>query len=222
MTTVRHYIQAIRYFKGITEDELVFVSRGSVLREYVAGETIFMEGSPTDGLWIVERGHVKIYKLSTDGNEHILHLRGAGKSFNDISALDGSANPANATALSSQTLVWLVPVGVIQAVLYQNPQVALNVIQLLATRVRSLVYQIENLALYSVLVRLARFLLEQEQDETLVGTAITRTVIAAHLNTTPQTISTTLRELENLGAISFNRHQIRIIDKTLMRSIAML
>ena len=187
----------------------------------MAGEIIFLEGEAAEGLWIVETGQVKIFKLSADGGEHILHLRGPGKSFNDIAALDSGSNPANATALSPEAQVWLVPSEVLTYVLSQNTQVALNVIRLLAIRVRSLVGQIEDLALFSVTVRLARFLLKQAEDPTLSGPGITRTAIAAHINTTPQTISNVLHSLEESGAVEFDRHRIVIVNEPLLRSIAM-
>lgn len=222
MTTVKHHIESISYFAGIAEDELAYVVSHSILRQFSAGEIIFLEGDPTHGLWIVEEGSVKIFKLNPDGGEHILHLRGPGTSFNDISALDGGANPANAAALSTKADVWLIPVDVIQMVLARNPLVALNVIRLLAARVRSLVTQIEDLALYSVMVRLARFLIKQATDPSLSAPGVTRTAIAAHINTTPQTISNLLRSLEEAGAIEFNRHRIVIVNERILRSIAMM
>lgn len=220
--TIKSYINSIIYFEGVTQEELAYIAENSILQTYTAGEAIFLENDPADGLWIVEKGRVKIFKLSPDGNEHILHLRGPGKTFNDIGALDGGSNPANATALSSEVQVWLVPSTVITYVLSHNPQVALNVIRLMAKRVRSLVGQIEDLALYSVIVRLARFLLKQLEDPSLSGPGVTRTAIAAHLNTTPQTISVALREIESAGAIQFDRHQITIIDEDKLQKIAML
>lgn len=219
---IKSYIDSVIYFEGITADELAYIINHSILRTYTVNETIFMEGDDADGLWIVQRGRVKIYKLSPEGGEHILHLRGPGKTFNDIAALDGGANPANAAALSPHTEVWLVPSQVITHVLTQNPQVALNVIRLLANRVRSLVGQIEDLALYSVVVRLARFLIKQLDDPSLSGPGVTRTTIAAHLATTPQTISTVLKTLEEMGAIEFNRHEVLIVREDLLHSIAML
>jgi CRP-like cAMP-binding protein len=193
-----------------------------VLRSFSAGETLFHEGEAADGLWIVKEGHVKIFKLNPDGGEHILHLRGPGDTFNDISALDGGGNPANAAALSHNVQVWLIPSAVLTHVLTHNAQVSLNVIRLLAVRVRSLVGQIEELALYSVIVRLARFLLKQSEDPSLSGPGVTRTAIAAHINTTPQTISNLLHSLEEMGAIHFDRHHVIIVDEQLLRSIAML
>lgn len=222
MESVQNYVKSIVYFEGIAEEEIAYITDNSVLRFYSGGELIFLEGEFAEGLWIVKKGSVKIFKLNQDGEEHILHLRGPGKTFNDISALDGGHNPANAAALSAEVVVWLIPSPIIQRVLAKNPQLALNVIKMLAGRVRSLVGQIEDLALYSVIVRLSRFLLKQDIDPSLTGPGITRTAIAAHINTTPQTISNMLRSLENAGAIRFDRHEIIIVNEAILRSIAML
>ncbi len=222
LASIASYIASIAYFDGITDEELAYVARHSVVRTYAAGEMIFLEDEPATGLWVVETGHVKIFKLNPDGGEHILHLRGPGKTFNDVAALDGGKNPANAAALSPNARVWLIPSEVITYVLTRNTRVALNVIRLLAVRVRTLVAQIEDLALYSVMVRLARFLLKQATDPSLTGPGVTRTAIAAHINTTPQTISNVLNSLAEAGAIQFDRQQVMIVDAKILRSIAML
>jgi CRP/FNR family transcriptional regulator len=221
-SSIKNHIASIAYFEGIAEDELAYITERSLLREFSAGEMIFFEGERADGLWVVEEGNVKIFKLNPDGGEHILHLSGPGKTFNDIGALDGGNNPANAAALSPGVHVWLIPSDVLTYVLTRNARVALNVIRLLAVRVRSLVGQIEDLALYSVMVRLARFLLKQAEDPSLSGPGVTRTAIASHINTTPQTISNMLRSLEEAGAIQFDRHRILIVNERILRSIAML
>ncbi len=220
--TVLPYLDAIPYLTGITAEERAYISRHSDLRVYKANEVIFVEGEQAQGLWVVERGRVKIYKLSPQGHELILHLRGPGKTFNDVGALDGGSNPASAAALSADVHVWLIPCEVITHLLVQNPVVALNVVRLLARRVRTLVGQIEDIALYSVLVRLARFLIRQMDDDRRRGPGVTRTAIAAHLNTTPQTISVALRELEVAGAVQFDRYRIIITDETRLRAIALL
>jgi CRP/FNR family transcriptional regulator len=222
MQMIQSYIGSISYFNGISPEETNYVAEHSLVRSYGAGEVIFLEDDLAAGLWVVEQGHVKIFKLNPDGGEHILHLRGPGKTFNDIAALDGGKNPAHAAALSADVRVWLIPSDVITYVLTRNSQVALNVIRLLAVRVRSLVGQIEDLALYSVMVRLARFLLKQATDPSLSGPGVTRTAIAAHINTTPQTISNVLNSLQDAGAIRFDRQQVNIVEERILRSIAML
>ena len=148
-------------------------------------------------------------------------MRGDGNAFNEIAALDGGANPANATALS-ETSVWLIAAAALDAALAADAALARRVIRLLAGRVRGLVHQIEDLALYGVVVRLARFLLRQLEDPALSGPGVTRAAIAAYLATTPETISRALRTLEDSGAIRFDRHRILIVREDLLRDLAAL
>ncbi|MBK8137035.1 MAG: Crp/Fnr family transcriptional regulator [Chloroflexi bacterium] len=222
MTALRDILQSLTYFQGISQVELDRLVASVVHRRVENGEHLFFEGEPSSGLWIVAEGHVKIYKLNPDGAEHILHILGPGATFNDIAAMDGGSNPANAAALTTPGAIWLLPTNALADLLMSNPRMAMNIIRLMARRVRTLVGQIEDLALYSVVVRLARFLLKQAQDPTLSGPGVTRTAIAAHINTTPQTLSVALRELEHSGAITFDRQRVRIVRNDTLRSIAML
>lgn len=183
-------------------------------------ELIFLEGDKASGLWIIESGQVKISKINANGDEYILHLLGAGDSFNDIAALENGFNPANATALSAAAC-WIIPTDLIQQTLATYAQSAQAAIRILTGRVRSLVQQLENIALYSVSARLARFLLQQAETP-IIESGITRVAIASHLATTPETISRTLRYLEHTGAIQFNRHQIEIINADILRALALI
>jgi len=52
-------------FSGLTEGELVFLAERAVPRRYAAGESVFGEGEPCSGLYVVESGHVRIFKSSS-------------------------------------------------------------------------------------------------------------------------------------------------------------
>lgn len=222
MNAVRGYIQSLPYLAGLTDTELDFIVQHSRLYRFAVGETIFWEGDDSRGLWVIEQGTVKIYKTRPDGGEYILHLLGVGDTFNDMAALGGGTTPASAAALSPDLMVWLIPQATIQTILMHNPKVALNAISLLTRRVRGLVSQMEDLAMHSVAVRLARFVLRQSESESSHPTGVTRTAIAAHLNTTPQTISVVLREFEAAGAITFDRQRIHILRPETLRRLALL
>ena len=101
-------LHALVYFETLSPDQLTWLSAQMVRRQFEAGEMIFLEGESAAGLWLIEAGRVKIYKLNPEGEEHILHFLGAGNTFNDIAALDGGLNPANAAALTAVS-VWLMP-----------------------------------------------------------------------------------------------------------------
>lgn len=214
-------LRRLPYFNQLDRVRLEALAAACLRRHFDSGESIFTEGDPSAGMWIIEQGSAKIYKINPGGEEHILHLLGPGNTFNDIAAFDGGPNPANAAALSD-VIVWLLPSAALSALLHADSALAGRVIALLAGRVRRLVQQIEDLALYSVTIRLARFLLKQSDDPALSGPGVTRAAIAAHLATTPESVSRSLRALEENGAIRFDRHRIVIVDEELLRTIAEL
>lgn len=214
-------LASLPYFDSWDESRLRELAVECRLHTFTPGEIIFLEAEPSAGMWLIEQGRVKIYKVNPDGEEHILRLLGQGNTFNDIPAFDRGPNPANAAALT-QARLWLLPTPTIQQLLVADNSLALKVITLLAGRVRSLVGQVEDLALYSVTIRLARFLLKQTENPALSGPGITRAAIAAHLATKPETISRSLRTLEKAGAIRFDRHRIMIVGEDILRTIAAL
>ncbi|NDJ77476.1 MAG: Crp/Fnr family transcriptional regulator [Chloroflexi bacterium] len=208
------------YFRTLQADRLAALAQHATCSEFAPQEVIFWQDDPSAGLWIVERGRVKVFRLNTEGREHILHLFGPGDSFNDIPALDGGTNPASAVALSN-VVAWTLETETLLAELCRDAALGVHVITILADRMRKLVDQIDDLTLCSVTVRLARFLIKQTERPAFSGPGITRLVIAAHLATTPETISRALRTLENLGAIRFDRHEVIIERRDLLDTVAM-
>jgi len=215
------HLERLDYFSVLEAPQLEKLTSRALLRYFETDEIIFLQGDPSTGLWIIDSGSVKISKLSAGGDEFILHLLGSGDTFNDISAFDGGPNPANATALSTAAC-WIIPSAVLRSCLLDCPAMGLEVIESFARRIRGATEQLESLALYSVTIRLARFLLEQAENPSLTEPGITRAAIASHLATTPETISRLLVKLQESGAIRFDRHRILITDSNILRSIAEL
>ncbi|MCA0456935.1 MAG: Crp/Fnr family transcriptional regulator [Chloroflexi bacterium] len=215
------YLRSWVYFESLSDEHLHWLAAQCQRCTFAVNQAIFLEGDPARGMWMIEEGRVKIYKVNPEGEEHILHLLGAGNTFNEVAALDGGNNPAHAGTLTD-AVVWLLPTEALNHLLKLDADLARKIIKLLAARVRRLVGQLEDLALYSVTIRLARFLLKQLDDPALSGPGVTRANIAAHLATQPETISRALRSLEQAQAIRFDRHRIVIEDEKLLRTLAAL
>lgn len=218
---LRPYLQEHPCFCVLPPEQRAHLLGHARLHIFQAEEAVFWEGETAVGLWWIESGTVKIYKTSPEGGEHILHLAGPGETFNDIAVYDSGKNPANVATLTPAKL-WLLPTEYIQALLAQNITFAQAIIHTLAQRIRGLTRQIEDLTLYSVTARLARFLLQQAENPSLAEAGVTRKAIAGYLATTPESVSRTLRALQETGAIQFDRHRIMIVDETLLRAIAQL
>jgi CRP/FNR family transcriptional regulator len=185
---------------------------------FQAEEPVLTEGQPAAGIWWIDSGAVKVYKANADGGEQILHIAGSGETFNDVAVYDWGSNPANVAALTPAK-IWLLPADVIHTFLDENNPFAQAVIRSMARRVRAFTRQIEDLTLYSVTARLARFLLQEADNPAFVEAGVTRKAIAAYLATTPETVSRTLRLLQEAGAIRFDRYRILIVNPTLLRTI---
>ena len=219
--TLADYLRSRVYFESLSADHLHWLANQCQRQTYAVDETVFLESDPSRGMWMIEQGRVKIYKVNPEGEEHIMHLLGPGNTFNEVATFDDGLNPANAGTLT-EAAIWLLPAEALNHLLSIDNALAIKVVKLLANRVRNLVGQLEDLALYSVTIRLARFLLKQLEDPALSGPGVTRANIAAHLATQPETISRALRSLEQAQAIRFDRHRIIISDEKLLRTLAAL
>ncbi|MCB0016155.1 MAG: Crp/Fnr family transcriptional regulator [Anaerolineales bacterium] len=217
LTTLRQ----MPYFIHVAEPHLNLLAQHAFYRSFTSGTVIFLEGDPSAGLWILESGRVKAYKLSPDGQEYILRFFGPGDTFNDLAALDNASNAASTMAVTDVS-AWVISTIVFTEALQADHELSLAVIQGLVGRVRHLVGRMEDLALKPVIARLAHFLLEQVENPTLAHPAVTRMLIASHLATTPESVSRSLRVLEEAGAIRFDRHRIIVIRPDILRHQANL
>jgi CRP/FNR family cyclic AMP-dependent transcriptional regulator len=219
--SVRSMLQQVPYFAHVAESTLNKFAQQAAHRTFASNEMIFLEGEPSAGLWIVENGRVKAFKLSPDGQEYILHILGPGDTFNDIAALDGAPNPVSTMAVTDVS-AWFIATAVFSQALQADHEMALAIIQGLTERIRFAAGRMEDLALHSVTARLAHFLLDQSENRSLKHPAITRALIANHLATTPESISRSLRILEKVGAIRFDRHRIIITQPEILHEQAQL
>ena len=217
--TLSKRLAALPYFRALTPTELDSLAAQATYRQMSAGEIIFHHGDQNRGLWLLEHGRVKVMRIHPDGREHILLLAGPGDSFNDIPALD--RGPAAATVIALTDLAaWCIPGDVLRAAVASNPTLALDIIDVLSERARTLIDRIEDLALCSVTTRLARFLIKQHDSAQSNGHDLARTTIAAHLATTPETLSRSLRTLEGLGIVRADRTTITILRRDLLEVVA--
>ena len=85
-------------FSDVSEAELKFLLDRAVALNYRPGQTIFVEGDPCEGLYVIQSGQVKIFKASPSGREQILTIEDAGRSIAELPVFDGGDYPASAAA----------------------------------------------------------------------------------------------------------------------------
>lgn len=207
-------LRACRYFQDVNDTILGEISQGMQLCCYESGEAVFWEGEASKGLYIIEKGSVKLFKSSLQGRELVLQVFGQGESFNEVPVFDRETNPVNVAVLED-SLVWIVDAEAIRACLDKYPDVAKAIVLNLSKNLRMLVEKVEELSFFQVTNRLAR-LLARLPDEQLMGRTdirLTRDELAARLGTVREVVVRSLRELERSGAIQVSRTKIEIVDE---------
>ena len=208
-------------FKGLPREQLEKIAAITLERTFHRGDQVFSEGEAPEGFYIVAAGQVKIYKMSREGKELILHFFGPGEPIGEVAVFSGSPYPANAEALVKSELLYIARKDFERLVTAQ-PAIALNMLGILSVRLRQFTVQIENLSLKEVSGRLAAYLLHQagENGSDLVTLDITKGQLASLLGTIPETLSRALAKLSEQGAIVVDGRAIRINNPKQLRALA--
>jgi CRP/FNR family transcriptional regulator len=215
-------IKVIPLFEGLQAGQLSNIARIVLRRSYRRGEIIFMEGDEGNGFYIVETGQVKIYKISSEGKEQILHLFGPGESFGEVAVFTGQGFPAYAKANINASCLF-VPRADFVEMIRQDPALALNMLGVMSLRLHKFTGLIEDLSLKEVPGRLSKYLLflsENSLDPGHLELEISKGQLAALLGTIPETLSRILTRMNRLGLLKNEGSRIRILNKPVLQNIA--
>jgi CRP/FNR family transcriptional regulator len=222
MDKVTQIIGSIPLFKGLPEHQLDRIRGIAQDRFYDKGKEIFAEGDDGKGFYVVASGQVKIFKLSQEGKEQILHIYGAGNSFGEVAVFSGKQFPANAVTLLKSHLLFFPRVAFV-SLISGNPTLCLNLLADLSLRLRQFTVQIENLTLKEVPGRLAAYLLylsneEGQGDGLTLG--ISKGQLASLLGTIPETLSRIITKMSSLSLIEVKGKEIILLDRKGLEELA--
>lgn len=222
MMNIAAFLASVPLFKGLNREQYDELAMIATDQEFARGREIFAEGDPGDGFFLVVTGLVKIYKLSPDGKEQILHLFGPGEPFAEAAVFLGSSYPAHAMALEKSRVLFL-PRRAFIELINRYPEVALNMLAALSLRLKKFAQLIEELSLKEVPGRLAAHLLylsHQQQGRDQVLLPVSKNQLAGLLGTIPETLSRILGKMAKAGMISTDGPRITILDRQALEGLA--
>src|SRR5690242_11077914 len=201
-------------FAPLAEDDMARVAAVTVERRYDRGDIIILEGDRGGALYFVRSGLIKVFKSSPGGKEQVLRLIEAGRTFNDVPALDAGPNPASAAALEP-SVVFVTGGAELRRLIVERPGVALATVQALARALRHLVSVVEDLSFRHVTARVAKILLEQEAQSAdgRPSHRLTQAEMAAMAGTAREMVGRALKELESVGAIQLQHGRITVLRR---------
>jgi len=216
--SVPELLGRIPYFRVLSARKRGALARRFRPVAFARRQSVFVEGEPCDGLWIVAEGRLKVFRTSSRGREHVLHVEGPGATLGEVPRFDRSGSVASAMALTPARLIW-VPRRELEHLCRQHPDVALAIIVTMARRVRAFAGLAGDLALRPVQARLGRLLLEEVRRvgrETPRGVELTlpgtRDEIAARIGTVREPASRALTALARRGLVTVRGRRLLVRD----------
>jgi CRP-like cAMP-binding protein len=198
-------------FRDVRPQALADLVRHLIPRDHPAGQIVFVAGEPTSYLYWVDCGFAALRQISPEGREHILEYVGPGRSLNLAASLDGGPQVATAEGLTDLTLL-AVERTVLLELLHEHPDLTLALARRLAQEARQLSETVRGLALDTVRMRLAAFLLEHA-EHTPTQERWTQERIAAHIGTVRDVVGRILRDFVQEGLVRREQGQLVIVDR---------
>jgi CRP/FNR family transcriptional regulator, cyclic AMP receptor protein len=203
---------------NLSEPELHNLAARTVRKLFSEGELIFSEGEPCNGLHIIARGKVRIFKTSVNGREQVLAVNGPGETVAELPVFDGGPFPASTLAVEDTEIAFISRRD-FHGFCIQHPEVALKVLSVVGSRLRRLVGIIEELSFTTIRQRLISVLVKLAQTD---GKATSRGVefflpsthqeLANQLGTVRELISRNLMRLQAEGLLDVDARQIVVKD----------
>lgn len=219
-------LREIPLFTELSIQQLRQITAASNLKRFSKHEILFLENDHYTGFYILLKGVIKVYKISSNGKESIVHIIKPFNVFADIPLFEGGNYPVSAEALE-ESLALYIPKENFLILINKNPDLCLKMLAGFAKRLKSLVNQLEDLTSKEIPNRLAKYLLieikstgTEEHPEPFVKLSIPKSTIAAYLGTITETLSRTFKKLQNEGIIRVSGKKIFVTNLKRLKELA--
>lgn len=203
-------------FKTLPEPIVDTVLASTAVKRYDRGETIFLQGEPAAAIHVVIEGWVKLYRISSNGNEAVVNVFTQGHSFGEAVALRDLDYPVSAQAVTDCTVLQI-PAATLIGIMRNEPGICLSILASTFQHLHELVHQIEQMKAQTGAQRVAEFLMELAPVETgscVVTLPYDKVLIAGRLGMKPESLSRAFAKLRGVGVrVSRNNASIDSVER---------
>jgi CRP/FNR family transcriptional regulator, cyclic AMP receptor protein len=207
-------------FGGASDEQLRPLADRAYTRRLAAGQVLFTEGEPSEHLYVVRSGRIRIGVRSPHGDHLILSVLGPGDTFGELSVIDGGVRSATAEAVEA---VELLALGAAEArqVLERHPALLMSVAEELAATVRRLTGSAGDLVFLDLPRRLAKLLLGEAtrgaDGRFRAPLGMSQSGVAARLGVTRQSLNRALVGLVRRGWVATEGADVVLLDPGALR-----
>lgn len=211
-----HYL-----FSALSSEQRARVLAHAQARTFAAGEPLFGQGDPAPSFFLLRRGSIKLYRLSPEGHEKIMRLIRPPQTFAEsVMFMDEPRYLVHAEGVEAGELVAFERT-VFLDILQESFATCRAVMAQMTQRIQAHWDEIEALALENSRYRVVHYLLglipDGEHGRVSVTLPARKTLIAARVAVTPETLSRTLHALNAEGLIEVSEERVTILDSEALR-----
>ncbi len=219
------YLQHFRMLDALTDPQKRSVEKLTRMLEIKRGQRIYLQGDPSDQIFLLKVGVVKI---STGGSEQdtILALLYPGDIFGELAMIEEAPRDHVAEAVEDTVLCALNRDLLLQMV-QQSPALGYQITKLMGLRLRRLRTRVEELLYKSAHARIAHTLLDlaadygvEDDDGILISIRLNQGDLGNLVGLTRETVNIVLQDLKQRGLVEAGRQSIRLRDPERLRAVS--
>jgi CRP-like cAMP-binding protein len=209
---------SVDVLKGLTIEDQRRLARIATKRRFRPGAFLYTQGDRAQHFYIVESGRVRIFYQTSAGREPTVTHRGPGDLFG-ISPLAQSGRRVTSAQALEPSAIWAIANSDLDELTRHLPMLASRIIKSLAARLRDLMVQVESVATLPARLRVANFLLVNQDRQRGAVEGWTHENAADRLGCTRQTVTEALNEFARKGWIRVERKRISLIDRNALERL---
>jgi CRP-like cAMP-binding protein len=219
-------LSEVDIFCDLSSADMDAIAAAAPMKTFAAGDLLYSTHKPTETLFILKRGRVRIFRISADGRALTTAIITPGTIFGEMVLLGQSMHDNYAEALD-EAVVCVMSRADVHTVLLSDARIAARITEILGRRLRQMEQRLSDTVFKTVPQRIAGTLLElagQQRRYRLPGrdpvVALTHEQVAAVVGTSRETATKTLGEFAELGLIQLRRGRITLLDPDRLREQA--
>jgi CRP/FNR family cyclic AMP-dependent transcriptional regulator len=211
-------LKSVPLFVSFPDDQLRMLVTVVTRRSAPRASLIMAAGDPTDSLYIVISGRLKVMMGDAEGKEVILSIIGPGEFFGEMGLIDDSPRSASVVAIEPCELLSLSRRD-FKKCMAENFEMTITVMKGLVRRLREADRKIGSLALLDVYGRVARLLLDMSEDvngQKMVTKRLPKQDIAKMIGASREMVSRVMKDLQLGGYIEVRGSTIVLRDTIML------
>lgn len=206
------------HFSELPNEDLEVISEHKSCVAYKKGQTLFYEGTRPMGVFCINHGKVKVYKMGSNGKEQILFIAKPGDFLGYRSLLSEEFYGASATVLE-QAAICFIPKSDFLSILNRNPAFFQKLMKAVCQELGVMEEKLAQLAQKSVRERLAATIIMlketygmEGEGSDVIDIALSREDLANIVGTATETVIRLLSDFKSDGLIALKGKKIQVID----------